>query len=119
MIGTFVRRMDGGSLAEGTNKTKPPRGRRFQPGQSGNPLGRPRGARNRAEIVKTVMAEVHEVGIGSRWRRLTTLELVLLRLRERALSGGRGAVRTNHRYLKRHAPQGPPPPPRARQLLAE
>jgi hypothetical protein len=96
--------IDGKMPTTDINKSKPPPGRRFQPGQSGNPLGRPKGARNRAQVIKTVMAEVHEVGIGSGRRKLTTLELLLLRLRERALSGDRDAVRTYHRYLERYAP---------------
>jgi hypothetical protein len=89
----------------GTNKSKPALGRRFQPGQSGNPSGRPAGARSRALVVKAVMAEVHEVGIGSHRRKLTTLDLILLRLRQRALSGERDAVRAFHRYLETYAPQ--------------
>lgn len=97
--------INGESLAGVPNKPKPPPGRRFQLGQSGNPLGRPTGARSRARVVKGVMAEVHEVNLGSRKRRLTTLDLILLRLRERALSGDRDAVRTYHRYLETYAPQ--------------
>jgi hypothetical protein len=100
----LVSRQESDLPTAGAIKSRPPLGRRFQPGRSGNPLGRPRGARNRVQVVKTVMAEVHEVGVGSRRRKLTTLELVLLRLRQRALSGERGALRTYHRYLERYAP---------------
>jgi len=67
--------MDGEALTGGTNKPKPPLGRRFQAGQSGNPSGRPTVARSRAPAVKAVMAEVHEVSVGSRKRKLTTLNL--------------------------------------------
>lgn len=86
-------------------KPKPPLGRRFQPGHSGNPSGRPTGARNRARVVRAIMAEVHQVSFGSRKRNLTALDLILLRLRERALSGERDAVRVYHRYLETYAPQ--------------
>jgi hypothetical protein len=51
------------------------------------------------------MAEVHEVNFASRKRNLTTLDLILLRLRERALSGDRDAVRTYYRHLETYAPQ--------------
>jgi len=91
--------------ATGANKFKPPLGRRFQPGHSGNPLGRPTGARSRARIVNAVMAEVHEANVGSRKRKLTTLELILLRLRQRALSGERDPLRVYHRYLETCDPQ--------------
>jgi hypothetical protein len=91
--------------ARSTNKSKPPLGRRFQPGRSGNPAGRPAGARSRALVVKAVMAEVHEISIGSYRRKLTTLELILLRLRQRALSGEHDAVRTYHRYLETYDPE--------------
>ena len=33
------------------NDTEPPRGRPFAPGQSGNPAGRPKGARNRTSLI--------------------------------------------------------------------
>jgi hypothetical protein len=98
-------KIDGEMPVTGVNKPKPPLGRRFQSGQSGNPLGRPTGARNRTRVVRAVMAEVHEVNFASRKRNLTTLDLILLRLRERALSGDRDAVRTYHRYLETYAPQ--------------
>lgn len=97
--------LDGESSTGTTNKPKPPPGRRFRPGQSGNPLGRPAGARSRAQVVKAVMAEAHEVGIGSHKCKLTTLELLLRQLRQRALSGERDAVRTYHRYLEIYGPQ--------------
>lgn len=91
--------------ATGANKPKPPLGRRFQPGHSGNPSGRPTGARSRARIVNAVMAELHEANVGSRKRKLTTLELILLRLRQQALSGERDPLRVYHRYLEAYAPQ--------------
>jgi Family of unknown function (DUF5681) len=36
------------AVSSGTNPEKKPRGRPFEPGQSGNPAGRPKGSRNRA-----------------------------------------------------------------------
>jgi hypothetical protein len=90
---------------EAISKAKPPLGRRFQPGQSGNPSGRPTGTRSQARVVKAVVTEVHEVGIGSLKHKPTTLELLLLRLRQRALSGERDAVRTYHRYLETYDPE--------------
>ena len=34
---------------------KPPRSRRFKPGQSGNPKGRPKGAKNRDTILRELL----------------------------------------------------------------
>ena len=88
------------SSSVGDATRKPPLGRRFQPGQSGNPLGRPVGAHNRARIAQSVMAELREVGTGASKRKLPTLNLILIRLRQHALSGKRDAVRLYHRYLE-------------------
>ena len=61
----------------------PPMCRRFK--ESGNPKGRPKGAKNRKTIVKTVADEMHSVTESGTRRRRSTLELVLLRLRIMAL----------------------------------
>lgn len=90
-----------------TAKKKPPRGRRFKKGESGNPFGRPSGARDRAKILATVASEEHVVGEGRKKRRLTTLELMLLRLRQHALGGKVRAVRLYHHYLQRYGSQEP------------
>lgn len=63
----------------------PPGRRRFK--ESGNPKGRPRGSKNKKTIVKQVALEKHPVVENGKkvWR--TTLELVLMRLRNMALEG--------------------------------
>lgn len=68
---------------------RPPAERRFQPGKSGNPRGRPLGFRNRKKITERVLLEKHQVDIdgSGRIRKVTTLEVVLLKLRQRALEG--------------------------------
>ena len=82
----------------------PPMRRRFK--ASGNPKGRPRGSKNRKTIVKTVANEMHSVGENGKRRRLSTLDLVLLRLRNLALEGKSvRAIDELHRLLKVYQPQ--------------
>ncbi len=83
---------------------KPPMRRRFK--VSGNPKGRPRGSKNRKTIVKTVANEMHSVPENGKRRRLSTLGLVLLRLRNLALEGKSvRAIDEFHRLLKVYQPQ--------------
>lgn len=86
---------------------KPPRHGRFQPGRSGNPKGRPPGARGRAKIVATIAGETHAVTENGVRQRRSTLELVLLSLRNRAVTGNVKAFRAVHELLQRYGPQEP------------
>src|SRR5262249_32672718 len=66
---------------------RPPEHSRFQPGQSGNPAGRPRGVRNiRTDVQRTLVMPIM-VKEGARPRKVSTQEAVLLVLREQALKG--------------------------------
>ena len=83
---------------------KPPKRRRFK--GSGNLKGRPKGAKNRKTIVRTVANEMHTVIENGTRRRLSTLELVLLRLRNMALEGKNvRAFNELHRLIKAYGPQ--------------
>ena len=64
---------------------QPPLVRRFK--KSGNPQGRPKGAKNRQTIVRQVAREAHTVIEDGREARRSTLELVLIRLRNMAIEG--------------------------------
>jgi hypothetical protein len=86
---------------------RPPKHSRFKPGQSGNPKGRPRGAKSRRKIVDEIANEMHwVVDSGQRVRR-STLELVLLSLRNRALEGNVKAFRAIHELLRKYEPHEP------------
>ena len=63
-----------------TDSGPPPRGRPFQPGQSGNPRGRPKGSRNQATIVAESLLDGEATAI--------TRKLI-----EKALEGDRAALR--------------------------
>ena len=83
---------------------KPPTRRRFK--KSGNSKGRPKGAKNRKTIVKAVANEMHSVLENGKRRRLSTLDLVLLRLRNIALEDKNvRAFEELHRLIKAYQPQ--------------
>ncbi len=83
---------------------KPPTRRRFK--KSGNLKGRPKGSKNRKTIVKAVANETHTVLENGKRRRRSTLDLVLLRLRNLALEEGNGrAFEELHRLIKAYQPQ--------------
>ncbi len=83
---------------------KPPTRRRFK--KSGNLKGRPKGAKNCKTIVKAVANETHTVLENGKRRRLSTLDLVLLRLRNMALEDKNvRAFEEFHRLIKTYQPQ--------------
>ena len=84
---------------------KPPMIRRFKSGQSGNRRGRPRGSINRKTIVRKIMNEMHAVTVDGRRRRRSTLELMLLALRNRAAEGNVRAFRAYMKLLAKYEPQ--------------
>jgi hypothetical protein len=85
---------------------KPPMKRRFKSGESGNRRGRPRGSKNRKTIVRKIMNETHAVTEDGQRRRRSTIELVLLALRNRAVEGNVRAFRAYKKFLAKHEPQG-------------
>ncbi len=83
---------------------KPPTRRRFK--KSGNSKGRPKGSKNRKTIVKEVANEMHSVIENGKRRKLSTLDLVLLRLRNMALKDKNvRAFEELHRLIKAYQPQ--------------
>ena len=66
---------------------RPPVATRFRPGRSGNPRGRPKGARNLAAIVAAALAERVPVKLNGRPRLITKLELAVKQLVNRAAAG--------------------------------
>ena len=83
---------------------KPPTRRRFK--KSGNSKGRPKGAKNRKTIVKAVANEMHTLIEDGKRRRRSTLDLVLLRLRNMVLEDKNDrAFEELHRLIKAYQPQ--------------
>jgi Family of unknown function (DUF5681) len=81
---------------------RPPKATRFAPGRSGNPRGRPKGSRSVGAILKGIMSQKVTVTEGGRMRRLSRLEVMLLRLANDAARGDPRAMKLalelNDRY---------------------
>ena len=58
-----------------------------EPGQSGNPRGRPKGSKNEATILRDLLNRKISVREGGTARKISILEAILLRFTEDALKG--------------------------------
>ena len=68
-------------------KGRPPRATRWKPGQSGNPKGRPKGAKNLATIFNDVLNQKFEIQEKGTTRNITAREGIVRRLVHEALKG--------------------------------
>jgi hypothetical protein len=66
---------------------RPPTSSQFQPGQSGNPKGRPTGARNASSMARTALERMVSIQVKGTWRKMTVRKAAYLRLAERAVAG--------------------------------
>jgi hypothetical protein len=66
---------------------KPPRAHQFKHGKSGNPNGRPKGAKSHGLILRELLNRKIEVRESGRVRKITVFEAILLRFTEDALKG--------------------------------
>jgi uncharacterized protein DUF5681 len=80
---------------------KPPRSACFRPGQSGNPGGRPKGARGLSAIVRAaLLGEKLEVKLNGRRRRVSKFEVSIIQLANRAAQGQERATREAIRLVE-------------------
>jgi len=79
--------------------------RRFKSGQSGNPKGRPRGSKNLRTIVKEIASERHTFTENGHKRSRSTIELMLLALRNHMAEGNPRALRAYKKLLAKYEPQ--------------
>jgi hypothetical protein len=90
---------------------RPPIATRFRPGQSGNPRGRPKGARNLSTVVAAALNERVAINENGRRRRITKLEAAVKQLVNRAASGEARATQLLLAFVQaseaRSAQQGP------------
>ena len=66
---------------------KPPRGSRFRPGQSGNPRGRPKGAKNSTTILERALDEQVVVNEDGKRKRITKREAIYKQQVNKAATG--------------------------------
>jgi hypothetical protein len=66
---------------------RPPLDRRFKPGCSGNPRGRPKGSRNARTVVEQVIKETVPVRENGRVRKITKLEAMIQAAVLKAMKG--------------------------------
>lgn len=71
---------------------KPPVNSRFKAGESGNPKGRPRGARNRTTILNKTLNERVVVTDNGRRKNITKQEAIFKQLVNKAASGDHRAA---------------------------
>jgi hypothetical protein len=79
---------------------KPPREHRFKPGKSGNPKGRPKGAKNESTILRDILTRKITNRSGGRVRKISVLEGIHLRIADDALKGN---TKSAAFILNRHA----------------
>lgn len=83
---------------------RPPKRTQFQKGQSGNPKGRPKGARGLKNIVDAQLNEVISYRMNGRATKGTTLELIVRQLSQKAMGGDLRAaekvLKLVHQYLE-------------------
>jgi hypothetical protein len=81
------KRSEPASADDDVGYGKPPRANQFKPGKSGNPKGRPTGAKSEATILQDLLQ--HKIGLSERGktRRITLHEAILRRIAEDCLKG--------------------------------
>jgi hypothetical protein len=84
-------------------KGRPPLATRWKPGQSGNPKGRPQGARNVSAVLSDVLRQRVAVTENGKTRRMPLLEAMMRRLANDALRGNPVAVKLLLSIVERHA----------------
>jgi hypothetical protein len=78
-----TRRADADEVGYG----RPPKDHQFKPGQSGNPRGRPKGAKNHATILHEILHRQLSIRDRGRTRSVPLIEAMLLKFAEEALRG--------------------------------
>lgn len=86
---------DNNSGAEGSEVGygKPPKNTQFKKGVSGNPTGRPKGAKNTATIFREVGRRRIKITSNGKTRTVTMLEATLMQLINQAAGGNLRAIR--------------------------
>ncbi len=73
-------------------KGRPPLSTRWKPGQSGNPKGRPKGAKNMATLFHEALSKKIEITENGKLRKVPVREAIVLRITSQALKGDPKAI---------------------------
>ena len=86
---------------------RPPKASQFKKGETGNPKGRPRNTPGRKAIAARVLGEVQRLSGQARGARVryTTLEVIVMALKQLAASGHSAASAFYVRFLERYSSQ--------------
>lgn len=98
------------SGASAPGRVPPPAGTRFKKGQSGNPRGRPKGARGIEAITRSFALKRQTITIGGKLQRLSPLETALHILKALGANGKPAAVRYLNELRARVSPAAPEQP---------
>lgn len=86
---------------DGRRHNRPPREHQFKPGESGNPLGRPKKAKSTFESeIKAVFGQEREVTIDGQPRMATMRELILEQVARGAAKGDAKMIKMSIPFLK-------------------
>lgn len=85
---------------DAVGKGRPPKATQFKKGQSGNPGGRPKGAKGVNTIVREVLNSKVTILEGGRRRKISKLEFIVTRLANDAAQGRPAAVKSMLELLK-------------------
>lgn len=89
----------------------PPSASRFQRGKSGNPNGRPKKFKEtKADIIKKVLLEQHDVTVDGELVKRSTIELLYLALQKKAMDGHSQTAAEFEKQNDRYGPQEPQGP---------
>ena len=106
-----------------TGYGRPPVAFRFKPGQSGNPRGRPKGARGLSSIVRGAASQLVTIVENGRRKTVTKLDAALKHTANKAASGDDRATRLLIELLREfeivEAPRSPESVKTATQQQAE
>ena len=71
---------------------RPPKEHRFPPGRSGNPKGRPRGAKGLRQILQGEFSQRMQIMEGNKPLKVSKLQLIVKRELEKAMAGNQRAI---------------------------
>jgi hypothetical protein len=97
---------------------RPPKSTQFKAGQSGNPRGRPKGARSIGAILRDVIKRRIVVTENGRTRRIPVLEVMLHRLTNDAMRNDQSAMKFLLLLMDRYAEKSESGP-HLEEVLAE